>query len=383
VTRTRLAIITATFPPDVCGVGDYTQQLGRALAATCDVTIVTARRKAPRPTDLPVIQAFRRDAPRDIFSAIPELERLRPDWVLVQYDPYSYGAWHSFNPYLPLMVRRLRRRLPSVRVASIVHETFVPPSNLRRLLMTSWQRAQLWTLGRASDLVVVVVEAWAKRLSTWFPNARVIHLPVGNNIPRVAVDPTTLRSELGLPNDRVILGWLGRTLEHRSEWLTQAIRATADAGAAPFVVHLGMGGHQAAGVLNGVPSKIAGVLSTHDLSRYLSALDIYLAPMAEGVSSRRTSVIAALAHGVPVVATAGVATDELFRTESGRALVLVDAERGPSFAETVARLAQSPGEREKLRHGAERLAASHFGWDSIAQTFLHHLEPAPVPAGNP
>ena len=35
------------------------------------------------------------------------------------------------------------------------------------------------------------------------------------------------------------------------------------------------------------------------MSQWLCAVDVLLAPFEDGVSSRRTSVIAALAHGVP------------------------------------------------------------------------------------
>src|SRR5687768_13845742 len=223
-----VAIITSTYPPDPCGVGDYTYQLSRALGGACDVTVITNRRKGIPPAGIPVRQLFDRYRARTLFEIMPELERSKPDWVLLQYDPYSYGTPHSFNPYLPALMRRVRRRLPGTRIAAVVHETFVAPSNLRRALMTSWQRAQLWTLGRTADLLVFVVEAWANRLAAWFPNTSVLHLPVGNNVPTVPVDRSTLRQELGLPPDGLLLGWLGRGLEYKPEWLSEAIRA-ADA----------------------------------------------------------------------------------------------------------------------------------------------------------
>jgi glycosyltransferase involved in cell wall biosynthesis len=239
--------------------------------------------------------------------------------------------------------------------------------------MTTWQRAQLFALGHASDLLVVVVEAWAKRLARWFPKTTVLHLPVGNNVPAVPVERATLRKELGIPEEAFVLGWLGRGLEYRAEWLDDAIRAAAHAGTQPFVVHVGVGGDHAAQTLNGTPAKITGLVTTEEVSRHLSAFDVYLAPISEGLSSRRTSVIAALAHRVPVVATLGPSTEAVFRTENGRSLVLVDPEHGESFGAAVARLATSPKHRAELGRCGELFAAEHFSWESIGRKLIHEL----------
>ena len=98
----RLAIVSPTYPPNPCGVGDYTRHLARELAESQDVTVLTTRKRVPRPdTGVSVREAFDYHDPKSVFELLPELERLRPDWVVVQYDPYSYGAKHAFNPYLP------------------------------------------------------------------------------------------------------------------------------------------------------------------------------------------------------------------------------------------------------------------------------------------
>jgi glycosyltransferase involved in cell wall biosynthesis len=372
----KVAIVTSTYPPDPCGIGDYTYGLARSLGATCEVTIVTNRRKGIPPAGIPVRQVFERRRASTLSAVLPELEALRPDWLLLQYDPYSYGTSHSFNPFLPALLQRARRRFPRMRVGAVVHETFVAPSNVRRALMTSWQRAQLWALGKSSDLLVVVVDAWAKRLRTWFPKTEVVFLPVGNNVPALEVDRATLRASLGLPAEGVILGWLGRGGDHRHELLTGAIRATADAGAKPFVVHLGVGIDYAHSILDGFPSKVAGLLSTEEISRHLSAFDVYLAPISEGISSRRTSIIAALAHRVPVATTVGPATDPFFFAENGRSLMLVDPARGESFAEAVRALACDADLRDRIGREAEAFAERHFSWRSIGEALAGHLASA-------
>src|SRR5207244_8988104 len=61
--------------------------------------------------------------------------------------------------------------------------------------------------------------------------------------------------------------------------------------------------------------RATGALSTEDISRHVSACDVMLQPYQDGVSGRRTSVMTALAHGVPIVTTQGKATERCW-TES-------------------------------------------------------------------
>jgi glycosyltransferase involved in cell wall biosynthesis len=58
-----------------------------------------------------------------------------------------------------------------------------------------------------------------------------------------------------------------------------------------------------------------GVLAAADISRQVSACDVMLQPYQDGVSGRRTSVMTALSHAVPVVTTTGKATENCW-TES-------------------------------------------------------------------
>jgi glycosyltransferase involved in cell wall biosynthesis len=361
-------------------VGGYTWQLSQALCRRCEVTLLTSHRLEITPVPgLTITQPFDGQDPRTLFRIVPELERLRPDWLLVQWDPYSYGARYTFNPYLPLALGVLKRKLPGLRIAVIVHETFVPATDLKHTLITAWQRLQLRVLGELADVLVFVIEAWSKRLKSWFPRARVLHLPVGNTIPRVEVDRARLRGELGLPSDALILGWFGRAQPSRNvESIHHAIAGAKRAGANPFVLHIGVGAGLAKEALRDVPqSKVVGTLPADGISRHLSAMDIYLAPINEGVSSRNTSVMAAFAHGLAVIGTAGESTDRIFHEHRDRALLLVDGGKREGFEAAAQRLSESAALRQSLGQAAERLVAEHFSWDAISERLLTALDTAP------
>jgi len=114
------------------------------------------------------------------------IETDTPDWLLLQYNPFSYGRW-GLNLDLPLVIRDIKRRQPFIRIALMGHEPFVPISNWRSAIMTTWQRWQLWMLGRSADVVFFSIQPWARKFQTWWPNKPVLHLPVGSNIPRLPI----------------------------------------------------------------------------------------------------------------------------------------------------------------------------------------------------
>jgi glycosyltransferase involved in cell wall biosynthesis len=79
-----------------------------------------------------------------------------------------------------------------------------------------------------------------------------------------------------------------------------------------------------------------GELSGPDLSCYIAACDIMWQPYRDGISSRRSSAMAALAHGRPVVTTVGPLSEPLW-SESG-SVVMVSADRPVDMVSATAAL---------------------------------------------
>jgi glycosyltransferase involved in cell wall biosynthesis len=90
----------------------------------------------------------------------------------------------------------------------------------------------------------------------------------------------------------------------------------------------------------------------------VTACDIMLQPYPDGVTSRRTSVMVALAHGRPVVTTTGRLTEPLW-SECG-SLVLIPAERPGDLASATARLLSDPARLQYLAARSRALYAERF-----------------------
>lgn len=99
--RMRILIITGSFPPMKCGVGDYTFCLAEALAKeTVDVAVLTDRgaRASTSKTKyeiFPVIREWKFSAFRQIAKIV---KRWKPDIVHIQYPTQGYRG--SFFPFV-------------------------------------------------------------------------------------------------------------------------------------------------------------------------------------------------------------------------------------------------------------------------------------------
>jgi glycosyltransferase involved in cell wall biosynthesis len=101
-----------------------------------------------------------------------------------------------------------------------------------------------------------------------------------------------------------------------------------------------------------------GVLPPAEVSRSIAACDLMLQYYPDGVSSRQTSCMAPLEHGVPVVTTSGRLTEPLW--EESRAVALAPANDIPSVAGLVHRLIGDGNERQRLATAARDLYDRRF-----------------------
>jgi glycosyltransferase involved in cell wall biosynthesis len=298
-----------------------------------------------------------------------DLEAL--DALVVQYNPFSFGRW-GFAPQLPLFLARLRRRRPRPLVAVMFHETYVDMRNLRWALMGSWQRSQLLAMQAVADVQFCSIQRWTERLLRTSPGRPVHHLPVASNLPDARSQRGRGRALLGVDADTIVLSCMG--LRHPGRLEEHVLAAAREAGAvAPSVLLLDLGpGEQSDQRLAAnVRLLSTGFLEVDELACYLAASDVFLAPYMDGVSTRRTTVMAALAHGVPVVGTAGHLTDDVLRHAPGLALVEVGAPE--RFADTTSRLVRDAEQRVELGAAGRRLYETSFDWPVLAGRLRAHL----------
>ncbi|MGZ4418093.1 MAG: glycosyltransferase [Gaiellaceae bacterium] len=295
------------------------------------------------------------------------------DIVVLQYNPFMYGRW-GFAPWLPVALGRLRSKSAGVCVALMVHEPYVPMVNWRWTLMGLWQRCQLAAALWESHLAFVSIDPWARSLRK-LPFARpTFHLPVGSNLPDMRAARNAQRMQLNADDDTVVIatfttGIPGRLVSH----LAAAIDEVARTGQKVLVLNLGAGAPRLGeAIAEPVELIEPGRLPSEELASNLAASDLFLAPFIDGVSTRRTTVMAALQHGVPVVGTSGFLTDRIFQNAAHH-LRLVPVESPRAFAAAVVHLASNPVERVALGTAGRELYERSFDWPVIAKELLTRL----------
>ena len=128
----RVLLVAGSFPPEQCGVGDYTEKLATALAALPDTEIgvlTTRSAKTSRIDGVEILNKVIAWKFGELFALIGIIRAWRPDILHIQYP--SQGFFYRHMPsVLPLLCRML-----GIKVVQTWHE----PYRLRGLVDFSLQ----------------------------------------------------------------------------------------------------------------------------------------------------------------------------------------------------------------------------------------------------
>jgi glycosyltransferase involved in cell wall biosynthesis len=387
----RVCLISGEYPPMQGGVGDYTRELGRALAKlSVEVHVLTSHQAAltpPVPAILvhPIIESW---GWRSWSTICDLLEDVGADVAHVQYQAAAFGMQPAIN-LLPWWLRLSRSRVRSVVTFHDLREPYLFP----KAGPLRW-RAMLW-LARSADAVIVTNEEDLTKLecSTFNVQRSTFALiPIGSNVPCVpppGYDRAAWRARWGLTPGDVLLSYFGfLNASKGGETLIRALARLVEAGLPVFLVMVGgkVGASDPTNVqylaridrliteleLNGRVFW-TGFTAPAEVSANLLASDLCVLPYRDGGSYRRGSLMAALVHGLPIVTTSstgnGSAGGRLPALRNGDNVRLVPPDDPVALANAIRDLAASPGLRQRLAEGA-RQTATAFGWDHIARQTL-------------
>jgi glycosyltransferase involved in cell wall biosynthesis len=111
---------------------------------------------------------------------------------------------------------------------------------------------------------------------------------------------------------------------------------------------------------------------------HLWASDLVLLPFTDGVSTRRTTLMAALAHGRPVLGLRGDNTDSVLAAAPD-ALALTPVGDTVAFSRAAVELTRDPHRLRALGDAGRHLYETRFDWPVMAERVTTVLESmAPV-----
>jgi len=367
----RIALLSGAFPPQFDGIGDYSWWLSQALAELGHEVVVFTSfpQDRPKPANVEVVCCFDPLKPQTI-SELPRAIRKtgRFDWLIVQYNPFSFGRWGLSPGLVPAL------RSASIPIALMFHETYVPLWPWRYTVMRLWQYPQFALLVRAGRCHFVSTERWVPQVRRWTKRPCFV-LPVGPNLPRSQLAKAEARAKLGLPADALILGVFGFSHgSKRTDWVGAAAKRIYARHGQTRVLSVGQIGKELAAVCGSVPVDCHPSLPGAEVSLRLRAMDLFLAPLTDGISTRRGSVIAAFQHGLPVCSTVRPESDRLLRELGSPALALAPADDENRFLDAAEALAERCLLNPDLGTDLAKLHDEHFAWPVIARRLIAMLE---------
>ncbi|HMQ29315.1 MAG TPA: glycosyltransferase family 4 protein [Chloroflexaceae bacterium] len=375
----KLCLLTGEYPPEPGGVGAYTGCLAEALRARgheADVLTIQGGALVRYGADGRAEALSRAGldwSPRCWPPLIVALDALRPAWLHIQYQTGAYAMRPGVN-LLPWRLRGLRGR---PRVAVTFHDLLVPYLFPKAGPLRRWANLRL---ARDSDAVVATNAADAERLRRITAHASQLTpqiIPIGSNIPVApppGYDRGAWRAGLGVAPAELLVAYFGLLSPSKgADVLVEALarlelpwRLLLVGGAATApqdVAHahavrarlaeLGLDGRVVA----------TGHVPDAEVSAHLLAADCAALPFRDGASFRRGSLLAALAHGCPVISTAPADADTAARLAP--AALLAPPGDAPALATALGRLAADPALAAALATAGRALAAQ-FSWDAIA-----------------
>ncbi len=386
---TRWTILTGEYPPQPGGVSDYTRLVAEGLAAVGDEVAVYAPPQGIGPDSAPPGVRVRRLPDRFGLRGLRwldrELARDRPDRILIQFVPHAFGLKAMNLPFAAWVAARARRVAP---VWLMFHEVAFPfvRRPLRHNLLAVVNRVMAWAVAGAADRVLVSIPSWGQLLCQICPRARPSEwLPVPCNVATVA-DPgavATVRFRHAPDPATPLVGHFGTFGRSITDLLDPAVVGLLGTvprarilligrGSERYRVHIGASYPDLAGRVTGT-----GELPPAEVAAHLRACDLLLQPYPDGVSSRRTSVMAGLANRVPVVTNLGDLSEPLWAAPTGATVV-----PGPDPAALAAAagevLALSPETRLAL---SARGAEQEVSECTLERTIARLRQPGPTSDG--
>lgn len=326
----RIVMVTGSKPPDFCGIGDYADMLTQALNA------------AGAQTELFHTGDWRLQRLPAIARA---LAATRADLFHIQYPTLGYR-----RSLVPVVMPQLVRAAPWV--VSLQEFSVYRKLRQKALLPFALTDAVVFTNGIERERF--------KRAAPWM-RALAEVIMIGSNIPVGATRARDVR----------VVAYFGQISPDKNLEDFLALAQRARAAGAPFRFRL-IGGIPAKFRAYALPfleaARAAGIEAELDLppeavaDRLANVGYAYL-PFPDGVSIKRSSLMAAMLNGVIVLAPYGALTDDWLRG------FIVETATPETALAALHRLDGDAGAREAIR-AQTLVAARELDWGVVAQRHI-------------
>jgi glycosyltransferase involved in cell wall biosynthesis len=394
----KLLVVSGAFPPDNSGEAQHALLLSRELARRgLEVTVLT-NVGAVDDGSVEVWPLMQEWSWRELPLFASSLKSSSPDVVLLLYIGWIYND-HPMVTYAPTIARFLRCR---VRFVTQFENAIGAVPERHGLVVRLPTRAigaatGLWNVGyrfgtllRDSDRIIILSRHHLSILTGLVGSVRDRSVLIPPP-PLMEIAPDTEevrqrgREMLRVEREHCVVVYLGYLYPRKGlETLLRgfAIVAKKHENAMLAIVGGPLEGfeHYALGIRDlsaglGIEDKVrwtgAYPWDSPDGSTMLRASDVYVLPIDVGVALNNSSIGAAAAHGLPLIATEGANTERAFR--DGENILLCPPEDPSAMAAAIETVLEDDDLRQHLARGAKALADRWFSWQTAVDRTLATL----------
>jgi glycosyltransferase involved in cell wall biosynthesis len=363
-------VITCEYPPQSGGVSDYTFLVAAGLARHGDQVHVwcpASKLKRPDTSGVQVHADLGAFSPGNLRGAGRELDRFpKPRRLLVQWVPHGFG-YRSMNLAFCLWLwHRAARQGDEVEL--MVHEPYLRfrKWSLRQNFAAMVHRLMTLILLRSAGRIWISTPIWESLLRPyeWGRHHTYRWLPVPSNVPVAADGAAAAAIRNRYAAGSLLAGHFGTFGPPLVPLLTAIIPALLQRTSVSLLL-IGAGSTAFRERLirdyPGLKDRVSASGSIEDrdcLSAHLDACDILLQPYPDGVTTRRSTIMAALSHGRPTVTTEGALTEPFWK-KSG-AVALVPADDPTSFVQSAVQILECTEARKSLGEAGRELYRREF-----------------------
>jgi glycosyltransferase involved in cell wall biosynthesis len=381
----QVCFVTGEYPPMQGGVGAFTREVARAMAYTGHSVHVFTRAEC-KDSGEPGIHVEAGVKGRWGWRTLKQVTRWiehhqaatgRLDAVNIQFQTAAYDMRPAIH-WLPSRIKGI----PTVVTFHDLRAPYLFPK-------ARWLReAALKKIARDADAVIATDRADEAILQERWLIPEVCWIPIGSNVTTAlpaGFNREQQRARIGVGPDDLLISYFGFLNESKGGLvLVEALARLVEQGVAAHLVMIGGRAGSSDPTNYQYGERFDALVGHHHLeervhwtgfvvdeqvSAHFYASDLTALPYLDGVSLRRGTLMAALAHGRAIVTT-----HPQTRAPELDGVVETAAPNDPDdLAESILTVWRDPDYRLVLEQAA-REAAQHFTWTRIAERTIELFE---------
>ena len=380
----KILFISRDFPNMSGGVSDYTYHLSNALSENMfEIYVLTSKDKrviSQQKNNINILPVTEKWNVKSLLSVIEEINKIKPNRVMLQYVPYMY-AHYGMPIYIAILAVILN--LLGFKLLTTFHEIAI------RLY---FRKPKYWIIGFFQRLIAYVICISSNKIVVsnkhykdmlWLFGKKISLVAMGSNILPIDVSDSEraqLKKKISPPADFIISSFGSNP--RKNDLLLDVIKRFKDEGILIKLLFIGnyprdwVQSIKIAAKEKNIEDLIyiTGLIEPQEVYKHLTISDVFI--QLEnidrkgwgGVSTRSTTLAAAYAAGLPIIGNQGEMTDDFFHNKEN--ILLIDSLNIYVLFSAIKSLMRDKELQQTLRNGALQTFKMQLDWKVIVNKYM-------------